>query len=131
MLVDTNVVSELMRPAPDANVAAWAARQARFDLSVISLEEVLYGLGARKNARLSDWFERFIATHCDVLPVSPRIARRCAGLRAELSKKGRIRTQADLLIAATSAEHDLVLVTRNERDFSDCGIRVLNPFVRA
>jgi len=130
MLVDTNVVSELMRPAPDANVAAWAARQARFALSVISLEEVFYGLGVRKNARLSDWFERFVATHCDVLPVSLRVARRCAGLRAELSKKGRLRTQADLLIAATAAEHDLVLVTRNERDFSGCGIRVLNPFAR-
>ena len=130
MLVDTNVVSELMRPAPDVNVAAWAARQSRFDLSVISLEEVFYGLGVRKNARLSDWFESFVTTHCEVLPVSSRIARRCAGLRAELSKKGQVRTQADLLIAATAAEHDLVLATRNERDFSGCGIRVLNPFAR-
>ena len=119
-----------MRPAPEVNVAAWAARQSRFDLSVISLEEVFYGLAVRKNARLSDWFESFVTTHCEVLPVSSRIARRCAGLRAELSKKGQVRTQADLLIAATAAEHDLVLATRNERDFSGCGIRVLNPFAR-
>lgn len=130
MLVDTNVVSELIRPLPDARVSAWAAAQVRFDFSVISLEEVLYGLSVRKSARISRWFEQFVMSYCDVLPVTPPIARRCAELRAELSKKGRPRTQADMLIAATAAEHGLVLVTRNERDFSGCGIRVLNPFAR-
>jgi predicted nucleic acid-binding protein len=131
MLVDTNVVSELMRPVPEPRVSAWAATQTRFELSVVSLEEILYGLSLRKSARLARWFDAFVVEHCDVLPISVGIARRCAELRASLRAKGRTRIQADMLIAATAAEHDLVVVTRNERDFSGCGIRVLNPFARA
>ena len=53
---------------------------------------------------------------------------RAAELRAEASSRGHSRTQADMLIAASAAEHDLVLVTRNERDFQGCGIRIHNPF---
>jgi len=128
MLVDTNVVSELIRVAPAPKVSAWAAGQARFDLSVVSLEEIRYGLAVRRSARLEHWFEDFITRYCDVLPVTSRIARRSAELRAEAGDRGRQRTQADMLIAATAAEHDLALVTRNERDFEGCGIRVHNPF---
>ncbi|HEX2879626.1 MAG TPA: PIN domain-containing protein, partial [Polyangiaceae bacterium] len=69
-----------------------------------------------------------VTKYCDVLPVNARIARRCAELRSEAVSRGQQRTQADMLIAATAAEHDLVLVTRNERDFQGCGIRVCNPF---
>lgn len=128
VLVDTNVVSELMRVAPAPKVGAWAAGQARFDLSVITLEEIHFGLAVRRSARLERWLEDFVARYCDVLPVNNRIARRSAELRAEAVDRGRQRTQADMLIAATAAEHDLVLVTRNERDFEGCGIRVHNPF---
>lgn len=128
MLVDTNVISELMRPAPNPKVSAWAATQASFDLSVISVEEVLYGLALRRSARLQRWFDDFVSDHCQVLPVTLRIARRAGELRAALAARGHPRTQADLLIAATAAEHALVIATRNERDFTDCGVRVLNPF---
>jgi predicted nucleic acid-binding protein len=128
MLVDTNVVSELMRVAPAPKVSEWAAGQARFDLSVISLEEIRFGLAVRRSARLERWFEDFVARYCDVLPVNARIAGRSAELRAEAATLGQPRAQADMLIAATAAEHDLVLVTRNVRDFEGCGIRVYNPF---
>lgn len=67
MLVDTNVVSELMRRAPNARLSAWAATQERFDLSVISIEEVYYGLGLRKSERLECWFNDFVETYCEVL----------------------------------------------------------------
>jgi len=117
-----------MRRAPNARVSAWAATQERFDLSVISVEEVCYGLGLQKSARLERWFNDFVETYCEVLPVTLRIVRRCANLRAELARKGKPRTQADMLIAATAAEHGLTLVTRNERDFVDCGLHVQNPF---
>jgi predicted nucleic acid-binding protein len=128
MLVDTNVVSELMRPAPDARVFAWAARQDRFHLSVISLEEILFGLAARPNDRVENWFSRFVASHCEVLAVSASVAGRCALLRAGFRKRGQQRTQADMLIAATAFEHGLALVTRNVKDFEGCAIPVLNPF---
>lgn len=128
MLVDTNVISELMRPKPATRVLAWAEHQERFDLSVITLEEVLFGLRARPSPRLSRWFDDFVAQHCDVLVVSVAIARRCALLRGEPRQKGQQRTQADSLIAATAYEHGLALATRNVRDFEGCSIPLINPF---
>jgi predicted nucleic acid-binding protein len=128
MLVDTNVVSELMRPAPDLRVFAWARQQKRFHLSVVSLEETLFGLAVRPNDRVEQWFSQFVASHCEVLEVSAAIARRCALLRAALRKRGQQRTQADMLIAATAFEHGLPLVTRNVRDFEGCSIAIFNPF---
>jgi toxin FitB len=128
MLVDTNVVSELMRARPARPVLEWAERQDGFALSVVSVEEILFGLQARSNARLSAWFERFLERHCQTLDVTVSIARRCARLRAELRSRGKPRTQADLLIAATAHEHGLSLATRNVRDFDGCGIPLVNPF---
>jgi predicted nucleic acid-binding protein len=128
MLVDTNVVSELMRPKPAAKVIVWAEDQERFHLSVLTLEEVLFGLSARPSPRLSRWFDALVAEHCDVLAVSPAIARRAALLRGALRRQGQQRTQADALIAATAYEHGLALATRNVRDFEGCAIPLINPF---
>ena len=128
MLVDTNVISELMRAKPATPVLAWAERQEGFSLSVISLEEVLFGLRARPSPRLSKWFDEFVAVHCEVLPVSVAIARRCALLRGDHRVRGQQRTQADSLIAATAYEHGLALATRNVRDFEGCAIALINPF---
>lgn len=128
MLVDTNVISELMRAKPEPRVRRWAEGQRRIAVSVITIEEVYFGLGRRENARLEAWFERFVEAHCDVLSVTPRIARRGAELRALLARHGQSRTQADMLIAATASSHDLILATRNTKDFEGCGVRVVNPF---
>jgi toxin FitB len=127
-LVDTNVLSELARPSPNQGVLDWASAVTVVRASVITLEEIRYGLSWRPNARVEDWFERFFKTSCVVLPVTREIATLAGGLRGELRADGRTRTQADMLIAATARAHDLVLVTRNERDFEGCGARVLNPF---
>ena len=128
MLVDTNVISELMRPRPNAKVQAWAERQEAFDLSVVCVEEILFGLRARPSSRLLSWFEEFVDHYCRVLPISAAIARRSAEVRAELRARGKPRTQADMLIAATAFEHGVALVTRNVKDFEGCGIPLLNPF---
>jgi predicted nucleic acid-binding protein len=117
-----------MRPAPESRVVRWAKRQDGFALSVVSLEEILFGLALKPNERVGRWFAGFVAEHCDVLQVTETIARRCAVLRAAHRAKGRQRTQADMLIAATAAQHALVLATRNVRDFDGCGISVVNPF---
>jgi predicted nucleic acid-binding protein len=128
-LVDTNIVSELMRPRPRAAVLSFCRELTRFSLSVIVVEEILYGLGRKPSARLETWFKGFTDEYCDILPVTSSIARRSGDLRARLATGGKTRTQADMLIAATAQEHGLVLVTRNDRDFQGCGLRVLNPFV--
>lgn len=127
-LVDTNVISEFLRPRPAPAVLNWARTVDRFALSVVTVEEVTYGLSAKPNAQLERGFENLVRDYCTVLPVTDAIARRCGELRGRLSKNGRTRTQADMLIAATAAEHDLVVVSRKVRDFEGCGVRVLNPF---
>ena len=127
-LVDTNVLSELMRPRPDAKVLAWARDLVRPSLSVVTLEELYFGLALKPSARMEAWLRQFVERHCDVLPVTEGIAHRCGTMRADRRKRGSTRTQADMLIAATAWEHRLTLVTRNASDFEGCGINVLNPF---
>ena len=127
-LADTNVVSELVKPAPNAGVLAWAASIERVTLSVITLEEVAYGLAWRPNKRVTGWWLSFVRRRVDVAAVTASIANHSGALRGRLAAGGQPRTQADMLIAATAAGHALTLVTRNTRDFAGCGVPVLDPF---
>jgi predicted nucleic acid-binding protein len=127
-LCDTNVLSELARPAPNPGVLAWAAETRAVNISAITIDEVTFGLTLHPNARVTAWFEEFVASSCQVLDVTPAVARLAGAMRARLAARGQVRTQADMLIAATAAKHDLTLVTRNTKDFTGCGIGVLNPF---
>lgn len=127
-LVDTHVISELARREPDPGVERWAAGLTVLALSVVTLEEIAYGLAWRPNRRIRDWFERFLDDHCEVLAVTAEIARHAGELRGRERGRGRPRTQADMLIAATALVHDRVVVTRNRRDFEGCGLALLDPF---
>lgn len=129
MLVDTNVLSELSRQTPSPAVATWAASvPLPISVSAVTIEEIHFGLAWKPNAELRAWFDDFLARSCTVLPVTDSIARRAGELRGHLRATGRQRTQADMLIAATAQAHQLVLATRNARDFEGCGIAVVNPF---
>lgn len=127
-LADTNVASELAKPNPNPGVERWAVSAWSIALSAVTIEELLYGLSWRPNPRVSARLEEFVATRCDVLPITDEIARLSGQLRGRLASRGLVRTQADMLIAATAQVHQLALVTRNVKDFEECGIALLNPF---
>lgn len=133
-LIDTNVLSELRRREPDANVVRWLQQRpvATLHVSVLTLGELRKGIerlpeGARKRALL-DWLEvelpRFFAGR--VLPLDARVADRWGHLLAQV---GRPLPAVDSLLAATALTHDLVLVTRNLRDFQCPGLAVIDPWV--
>ena len=129
ILVDTNVLAELCRRRPAAAVVRWAAGVVSpVAVSVVTVEEIRFGLSWKPNARLEAWFDRFFAEGCELLPVSEPIAHRAGALRGQLQAAGRTRTQADMLLAATAQVHQLRLATRNVRDFEGCGLTLVNPF---
>jgi predicted nucleic acid-binding protein len=128
-LCDTNILSELARPQPNSGVEAWAQGLSSIAVSVITVEEIAYGLAWKPNLRILEWFQDFLDRYSEVLPVTADIAARAGRLRGTLQAQGRTRTQADMLIAATAQAHGLTLVTRNVRDFEDCGLALLDPFL--
>jgi predicted nucleic acid-binding protein len=128
LLVDTNVLSELARPRPNDRVVAWAQTVVKISLSVITLEEIQFGLAWKPNPRVQAWFDAFVAEHCELEAVTAEIAVTAGGLRGRLAARGASRSQADMLIAATAEVGHLTLVTRNVRDFAGCGISLLDPF---
>ena len=127
-LVNTNVLSELARPRPSAQVVAWARTVARVSVSVITVEEIHFGLAWKPNPRVRAWFAAFVSEYCEVHPVTAEIAAVAGLLRGTLAARGLRRTQADMFIAATAQVRRLTLVTRNVRDFSGCGIEIHDPF---
>ncbi len=136
-LVDTNVISEILRAAPDAKVSAWsqqAAKQTLF-LSVVSMGELRKGLtilppSARRTqleksieAQVPIWFQNRI------LPVTQAIAERWGELDGIRQLAGRPLNTPDGMIAATALEHGLTVVTRNTKDFAGLGVAMLNPWL--
>ncbi len=127
-LCDTNIISELIKQQPDSGVIEWASTVNVVGLSIITVEELYYGLSKKPNAKIEKYIEKFLAEHTEILPVTSSIAKKAGILRGQFQKKGATRTQADMLIAATALEHSLTIVTRNIRDFEGCGVALLNPF---
>lgn len=127
-LLDTNVISEVMRREPDAAAYRWFQTLEEVVTSVICLEELVFGLRRRSAFGKEAWLRRMLADVGRVLPVSDAAAQWSGEKCALLQARGRTIHQADALIAACAWEHGLILATRNTTDFSGFGIPVLNPF---
>lgn len=128
-LVDTNVISELFKPLPNPLVMTWLSSQNIIGISVISVEEIYYGLSYKNAQKQLNWFHDFLRYRCQIFSITPQIAQKCGELRAKLRQQGITRTQADLLIASTAYEYQLSIVTRNTKRLTNCDINIFNPFL--
>jgi predicted nucleic acid-binding protein len=137
-LLDTNVVSEWVKPRPNAGVVAWLdeADEDRLFISVITLAELRRGIErlepGRRRKRLDDWLREELPVRFEgrVLPVDPAIAETWGRLVARGEAAGRAIGAMDAFIAATASAHGLTLVTRNVEDFKDAMRAILNPWTR-
>ena len=132
-LLDTNVVSELVKPAPEPRVIAFLTSQTDLWLSTIVLHELDFGLNllprGHHRDRLSSVLSMFLSEYSDqIIPVDRREAEQAAAMRAQARRLGRALYLADALIAGTAKAHDLSLATRNVMDFNDLGVEVTNPW---
>lgn len=128
-LCDTNIISEAMRRVPLLHLREWVDKQNPVIISAVTVEEIYFGLTCKTMPDKSAWFDDFLRLRAQVLPITVEIAQQCGIWRGQFRKRGITRTQADLLIAATAHVHNLILATRNTRDFTDCGIQLFNPFL--
>jgi predicted nucleic acid-binding protein len=135
-LLDTNVLSELVRPKPHTGVVRWIQAQSPLDLgiSVLTLGELTKGIEllrpGKRRSELTAWIgnglgRQFVGR---VLPVDERVAAEWGRLSAAGEIAGRALPVIDGLLLATAAVHGLALVTRNESDCADRGITVISPW---
>ena len=131
-LVDANVLSEPTRSVPDPRVVEWLLANER-DIAVdpIILGEVRFGIlllpRGKRRARLERWFDAGVQ-RLVCLPWEAETGLRWAKLLAALRASGRAMPIKDSLIASTALVHDLVVATRNRRDFEYAGIEIVDPF---
>ena len=139
ILLDTNILSELMRAAPEAAVEQWLADQpaASVFISAITEAELRYGLalmppGKRRSA-LAVEIENMLGEDFSgrILPFDSPAAVAFAEIAAERRQAGRPISQADAQIAAIARSRGAALATRNVPDFDGCGVEIINPWSSA
>lgn len=130
-LLDTNMVSELRRLRPHRAVLGWieAVPPASLFLSAMTLAEIQRGIELTRErdpvraTEIEQWLDAVAATW-SVLPLTGSICRRWARLQHRKPREA----FEDLMIAATALEHELVIATRNVKDYRGLGVRWLDPF---
>jgi toxin FitB len=135
IILDTNVVSELMRPEPAPPVASWVRDRDRRELrtTTITLAEVRYGIarlpdGRRKQVLLAAADDIFTAFEDQVLPVDTAAAENYAIIASSRERAGKPIASFDALIAAVCRSRGAALATRNVADFEGTGIEIIDPW---
>ena len=134
-LLDTNVISELVRPKPEPKVQAWVAAtdEDLLYLSVLTLGEIRKGISwlkdASRRAALEAWLDSDLALRFAgrILPIGQAVADRWGRLTAQTASKSQLPV-IDGLLAATALHHNLTLVARNTKDIAGTGVPVFNPW---
>lgn len=136
ILLDTNVVSELTRPAPNPSVISWLDAQITEDvyLSAITEAELRFGIvilpPGRRRERLAFEVENMLREDFErrILPFDSNAARMHAEIAAIRKAIGKPISYADCQVAAIARCRGAAVATRNVRDFEHCGIEVINPW---
>jgi len=135
-LLDTNIVSELIKPKPEPKVASWigATDEHLFFLSVLTLGEIRKGIVSVENrlrrVRLKSWVDSDLMLRFSgrILSVDREVADRWGVMAANASTSERLLPVIDGLLAATAMQHNLTLVTRNTKDVVGTGVPIFNPW---
>jgi predicted nucleic acid-binding protein len=134
-LLDTNIISNVTKPAPSEPLLAWMSEQADEDLFIASLTvaEIWCGVlekpAGKKRSQLESWFEGPEGPQSlfagRVLPFDEKAGLIWARLMADGVRAGRPRSALDMILAAVAEANDCIVVTGNEKDFS--GLKFINP----
>jgi toxin FitB len=135
-LLDTNVLSEWVKPHPKPGVVAWLAAvdEDEVFMSVISFAELRRGVellpAGHRRERLANWIADDLTArlHGRVLDVDWRVADAWGQIMSRSQRAGRVLGAMDAFFAATAESHDLTLVTRNTRHFDDLGLALHDPW---
>ena len=135
-LLDTNVISELVKPRPEASVTAWVedTDESLLYLSVLTLGEIRRGIAAlpqsRRRATLEAWLDKDLRARFEgrILVIDQEVADRWGLLTSAARNSGMVLPVIDGLLAATALEHNLTLVTRDTGQIPSMGVAVFNPW---
>jgi toxin FitB len=137
IILDTNVVSEPMRPSPAAAVLAWLSRKpdgGHFFVTTITVAEILFGIellprGKRRDKMLVQAEATFAEDFSRrILPFDEAAARAFPEIAAARRARGRPISEFDLQVAAIANSRAAILATRNTADFEGCGVRLVDPW---
>ena len=136
-LLDTNIVSELVKPKPEPKVTKWieTTDEALLFLSVLTIGEIRKGIAShpdpRRRAKLEAWLVSDLEVRFAgrVLVIDTGIAERWGRLTAQGEHAGSPLAVIDGLLAATAQHHDLTFVTRNTGDLLGTGVSLFNPWL--
>lgn len=135
IVLDTNAISEAMKPAPDTMVREWLDEQAveTLHLSSVTIAELTFGIGVlpegRRKDRLTAALEGMMAMFDDrILPFDTRAARRYGDLAVRARPAGRGFPTPDPCIAAIAAAHDFVVASRDAAAFEAAGLEAIDPW---
>lgn len=136
VIIDTNVVAEMMKPSPSPMVVAWLNSQesSALFLTAISIGEIVYGLrvmpSGKRRLQLEQGFERVLAEAFAgrILAFDEEAARHYGEVMGRRKEIGRSLSVPDGQIASIARARGCAIATRNVRDFTECGVEVINPF---
>jgi predicted nucleic acid-binding protein len=135
-LLDTNLISEWIKPEPNRGVVTWTAEadEDRLFISVVTLAELRHGIdrltAGRRRDRLDSWLQHDLPDRFGerVLPVTLNVADKWGRIVTKCEALGRPIGVTDAFIAATADVHKLAVVTRNESDFESAVASIVNPW---